>query len=315
MRIDPDRLFQAIIPLSLIARGAGDILMKHYARLDAGGVDVSTKYDGSVVTTADNESETFILAELKRVFPDIPVIAEEAVSRGEIPDISGGVFITVDPLDGTKEFLNKTGGFVVAIGIVVDGRAAAGVIYHPVFNTLYCSFGPHTATIIDGRDVTRTINVRQPSSPPRVLLNARHGDHEAVFNLYTRIFNDGCTTRSFRENTQDVCNLDPQSGIFRFCQIAQGTADLFAFASRAGQTLTGGHWWDTVPGQAIVESAGGHVVDFCGKPISYDSAQANAPFYSPPYVIAGSEKMLENIRKKEPPAPRPAKRNTLSSGA
>lgn len=296
MEVMLENLAQIMPPLCRVAREAGKILMEYYGQVKCGALAIDRKADGSIVTRADTDSESYILSELARTFPDIPVVAEEAVSQGHIPDISAGTFFTVDPLDGTKEFIGQTGGFVVAIGVVINSRAVAGVIYHPAFDELYYGFGPKTSVRIDKNSQSHKISVRQPVHPPRVLLNGKHGDHSAVYDLYARIFKDSMAG-AFRDNTQDVCTLDPQSGIFRFCQIAEGTADLFAFVLKEKTYSCGGYWWDTVPGQAIVESAGGHVVDFTGKRVFYNT-QNPASFLSPAYVVAGSGMLLENIRQK-----------------
>src|SRR6185295_7428788 len=90
--------------LALIAHGAGKLVMRHYAD----GTKARTKSDKSPVTDADEEAESFILAELRREFPGIPIVAEEESAAGRRPTV-GGHFFLVDPLDGTKEFISRNG--------------------------------------------------------------------------------------------------------------------------------------------------------------------------------------------------------------
>ncbi|MBT5374094.1 MAG: 3'(2'),5'-bisphosphate nucleotidase CysQ, partial [Rhodospirillaceae bacterium] len=101
-----------------IARKAGDIIMEIYG----GEIEVMTKADSSPVTLADQAAEDYIIPALVDLTPDIPIVAEEAASAGQIPDISGSRFWLVDPLDGTKEFISRNGEFTVNIALVEDGR-------------------------------------------------------------------------------------------------------------------------------------------------------------------------------------------------
>ena len=114
-----------------------DILTK--AALDAGqaimavhraGPHVSYKDDCSPVTEADQRAEAIILAALAAHFPDIPVVAEEAVSSGILPE-TGAEFFLVDPLDGTKEFISGKDDFTVNIALIRNGVPVVGVVYAP----------------------------------------------------------------------------------------------------------------------------------------------------------------------------------------
>ncbi len=98
--------------------------------------DASQKGDGSAVTEADKAGEAIILAALEKAFPDIPVLAEEAASEGDIPEL-GARFFLVDPLDGTREFVNKTGEFTVNIALIEDGVPVCGVVYAPGCSKLF----------------------------------------------------------------------------------------------------------------------------------------------------------------------------------
>src|SRR5690606_37038000 len=101
------------------------------------GADVIDKADGSPVTLADQEAEKLISAELSKIAPDIPMIGEESVAAGCVPDISGGTFWLVDPLDGTKEFITGGGDFTVNIALLKNFIPVMGVVYAPVSNELY----------------------------------------------------------------------------------------------------------------------------------------------------------------------------------
>ena len=118
--------------LAKIALEAGQLIMQIYET----DFDVATKGDASPVTEADEKAEAIILAGLAKIAPDIPVLAEEAVSAGDIPVI-GERFFLVDPLDGTKEFINKRGEFTVNIALIEHGRPIMGVVFAPAMDRLF----------------------------------------------------------------------------------------------------------------------------------------------------------------------------------
>ena len=125
-----------------------------------------TKADESPVTAADLAAEAVIEAGLAELAPDIPLVAEEAASEGRLPDISGGRFWLVDPLDGTREFINRNGEFTVNIGLIADGAPVLGVVHAPALNLTF------TGLVGLGRDrgprrrrTATAISVR-PRPPP-----------------------------------------------------------------------------------------------------------------------------------------------------
>ena len=113
-----------------LADRAGAVILEHYA----GEIVAATKADRSPVTEADEAAERVILAGLAELTPDIPVVAEEAVAKGGLPELRSGRFWLVDPLDGTREFLSKNGEFTVNIGLVDDGVPIMGVVTAPAKN-------------------------------------------------------------------------------------------------------------------------------------------------------------------------------------
>ncbi|HEX9767539.1 MAG TPA: inositol monophosphatase family protein, partial [Kiloniellales bacterium] len=118
--------------LKLIAERAGKEILAYYvAAAEGDGPEVREKADATPVTEADEAAEAFILEGLAKLTPDIPVVSEEAAAAGHTPDVSGGRFWLVDPLDGTREFLSRNGEFTVNIALVEDGRPVAGVVHAP----------------------------------------------------------------------------------------------------------------------------------------------------------------------------------------
>ena len=114
--------------------------------------EVFGKDDKSPVTEADRRGEEVISAALTQIAPDIPIAGEEAKSEGHCPDISGGVFWLVDPLDGTKEFVKRGSDFTVNIGLIKDGVPIAGYVFAPALNKLYWGINGIGAWIADAAD-------------------------------------------------------------------------------------------------------------------------------------------------------------------
>ncbi|MBI3441527.1 MAG: 3'(2'),5'-bisphosphate nucleotidase CysQ [Proteobacteria bacterium] len=270
-----------------IARKAGSEIMQHYA-----GTKVYIKADGSEVTDADNASEKIILAALQKLTPHIPIVSEERVAAGEVPDVSGGTFWTVDPLDGTKEFIDKTGAFVVAIALIVDNRAVMGIIHHPAMDLLYSGHGLGTASKIDksGRR-TPLIAGKNVSGDMRVLVNISYAYMPGIKGYLSQKFSD------------KTAIIDGKSGILRACQVADDLADMSFIChlahnspqAREGRTA----WWDIAPGHAIVESAGGQVETLDGQPLHYGADDLQLP----PLVYLSPSRTRALAEKKSPKTP------------
>lgn len=257
--MDESDLKKLLDAVETLAKEAGAEIMKHYA-----GTTIYIKNDGSEVTDADHAAENIILPALRKLTPDIPIVSEERVAAGEIPDVSGGTFWTVDPLDGTKEFINKTGAFVVAIALVVDNKAVMGIIYHPAMDLLYSGHGPGTASRIGSDGIRTPLGTSTSSSKDvRVLVNEPHADMPRI---------KGYLRKQFGE----AAKIDAKSGILRACQVADGLADIAIICSNKRQGRT--YWWDVAPGHAIVESAGGWVETLDGQqPLIYDAQDLQVP--------------------------------------
>lgn len=246
-------LARKLIP---VVRAAGDIEMKYYRE----GAEVIDKSDGSPVTLADQEAEKFIFQQLKEIAPGIPVVGEEAVAAGSIPDIASGTFFLVDPLDGTKEFITGGGDFTVNIGLMVDFQPVMGIVFAPVSGELYFGAdGEAFMSVGDGPE--KRIAVREtPAAGLTVVASKRHGDPEKL-NEFLR--------------GRKVEALFSRSSSLKFCAIAAGQADIYP---RLGPTCE----WDTAAGDAILRAAGGKVTTLDGKPLPY--GKADKKFLNPEFV-------------------------------
>jgi 3'(2'), 5'-bisphosphate nucleotidase len=247
--IDHMRLASALMPAVL---AAGAIEMRHYRS----GVTVEAKADQSPVTIADREAEAVLVAAIAAAEPTIPIIAEEAVSAGQMPAI-GSTFFLVDPLDGTREFIEQRGEFTVNIALVQDGVPVFGIVYAPATEELYVTLAPDRAAMarVAPREAPVTldelgltpIRTQQPDPSALVALASRsHSNPETEAFL-------GCYRIAKRTNA---------GSSLKFCAIARGAADIYP---RLGPTME----WDTAAGHAVLLAAGGSVTTLDGAPLRY----------------------------------------------
>ena len=242
--------------LARIARRAGELVLEVYATDFA----VCGKDDQSPVTEADERAEQQIVAALKVLSPQLPIVAEEAVAAGRTPAV-GSQFWLVDPLDGTKEFINRNGEFTVNIALVTDGRPVLGVVYAPALDLLFagdvaCGAWLETA---GGR---RPIHCRAvPEAGLTVIGSRSHGDAAAL-----DAFLSG----------RKVAALVSAGSSLKLCRIAAGEADLYP---RLGRTME----WDIAAGQAVLVAAGGSVCDLHGAALRY----GKPGFENPHFVASG----------------------------
>ncbi len=137
-----------------LACAAGDLIMDYYDRR----IVARAKADASPVTDADEAAERLIVEGLRSLNPDIPIVAEELFAAGQAPDIGDGPFWLVDPLDGTKEFINRNGEFTVNIALIRDGEPVEGVVLAPALPVIY--FTRHgVAYMAEGDEAPRAIRV------------------------------------------------------------------------------------------------------------------------------------------------------------
>ncbi|MCG5240843.1 3'(2'),5'-bisphosphate nucleotidase CysQ [Azospirillum doebereinerae] len=241
----PDIAVASLLPtVRTIAHEAGQVILRFYND----GIDVATKVDGSPVTQADHAAEAVILPALHHLTPGIPIVAEEATAAGHRPDISGGRFWLVDPLDGTKEFISRNGEFTVNIALIDNGVPVLGVVYAPATGDLYAAAGPGTAVHwAEGRH-DHAITVRKP--PP-----------DGLTVVASRSHGTGAEIDAFLAQYVVKDRLTCGSSL-KFCTVARGKADLYP---RFGPTSE----WDTAAGHAVLVGAGGRVEQPDGSPLLY----------------------------------------------
>lgn len=251
---------QSLPPLAAvidIVRQAGQAIMAIYATDFA----VRDKADDSPVTAADERAEALILAGLARLTPQIPVIAEEAVAAGKVPEI-GERFWLVDPLDGTREFINRNGEFTVNIALIENGAPVLGVVLAPALGKaghLFSGAQGCGAWLEDdaGR---RAIRCRAaPAAGMTVVASRSHGDATALDAF-------------FAERQIKVASLASAGSSLKLCLVAAGEADLYP---RLGRTME----WDIAAGHAVLAAAGGQVRTLAGDELRYGKPGLDNPHF------------------------------------
>lgn len=250
--------------LLLLAQSAAHEIMMVYASDFA----VKAKADLSPVTEADALAEKVILKGLNELWPETPVLAEEAASAGHIPTL-GNRFFLVDPLDGTKEFTSRNGEFTVNIALIKNLRPVMGVVYAPAINQIY--WGE-----IDGGSGYAALSLNDTLSHVTwQRLSVRKPPKDGLTVLASRSHMDTATAEFLK--TCHVKTLTSAGSSLKFCMIAKGEADLYP---RFGRTME----WDTGAGQAVLEAAGGKVCNVDGTRLTY--GKSDRGFDNPPFVAS-----------------------------
>jgi 3'(2'), 5'-bisphosphate nucleotidase len=253
---DPTALAPIAWRLADIAIAAGGSIMNVY---DAPG-EVDLKADGSPLTAADLASEAIIAARLAAEFPGLPVISEEAAIATCGLGARGETFLLVDPLDGTKEFISRSGEFTVNIAVIAGGRPVAGVVYAPALAKLWLGVLDAEAALVRADAATGRVGdaARQP-------IRVRPRPAGGLTAVASRSHLDA-KTAAFLAGLP-VADRNSIGSSLKFCLVAEGLADVYP---RFGPTME----WDTAAGQAVLEAACGRVLAPEGAPLRYGKATA-----------------------------------------
>ncbi|MFO1113467.1 MAG: 3'(2'),5'-bisphosphate nucleotidase CysQ [Rhodospirillales bacterium] len=223
---------------------------------------VEQKGDASPVTVADQRAEELIIAALRREVSDAwPIVAEEAVAAGEIPEVDGRPFWLVDPLDGTKEFIKRQGEFTVNIALIENGLPKLGVVHAPAKNATYWGSPLGAFADIDGAG-PRPIACRPMPATGLIAVASKSHRNPELEEFLARY---------------DLAESISSGSSIKFCLVASGRADLYP---RTGRTME----WDTAAGQAVVMFAGGAVNRMDGTPLTY----GKPGFENPHFVVLGA---------------------------
>ena len=231
--------------LLALACAAGDEIMRIYGRTDV----VLQKSDRTPLTEADLASHRCIVSGLSKLTPDLPILSEESVSIDENERLQWNDYWLVDPLDGTKEFLNRNGEFTVNIARISNHQAIFGVVYVPAHRMLYWGGEGYGAYRQHESDEVVSLEVQSPA-PERVRVLGSRSHPSPDLEAYL--------------SQLGAYDFQAAGSSLKFCRIAEGEADVYP---RFGPTSE----WDTAAGHAILVASKGDVVDLAGHQLRYNS--------------------------------------------
>jgi 3'(2'), 5'-bisphosphate nucleotidase len=254
-----------------IASQAGAFIMSIYR----GGPKVTTKPDGSPVSDADIGAERLIREQLAKLLPGVPVLGEEAFDPAR-PPVLPELFLAVDPLDGTREFVNRSDEFTVNIALIASGQPIVGCVYAPARDLMFVAgASAFRADLAPGATVPEfdALHAIRTSAYPKNLRAVASRSH-----LDPR-------SQAVLEKLNVVSTCSAGSSL-KFCVIAQGDADVYP---RLAPTME----WDTAAGHAVLVAAGGCVMDQRGVPLSYGKVAAG--FRNDGFIAWGGEPLIRQV--------------------
>jgi len=238
LSIDRARL---VDELAVAVREAGEAILELVRR----GFEVESKRDSSPVTEADRAAELVILAALAKAAPGVPVVAEEEVAAGRIPEL-GDTYFLVDPLDGTKEFVRGGDDYTVNIGLIERGLPTLGVVFAPASGRLHGGSVGDGAWVDEGQGKT-PIRTRPRGELTTAVASKSHLNQATVDYLEAAVGN---------------CGFVSVGSSLKFCILAEGKADIYPRAAPTSE-------WDTAAGHAVLLAAGGLVDGADGEALRY----------------------------------------------
>lgn len=251
--------YEALVPVMReLALEAGDVIMEIYNSDD---FEVKVKSDESPVTAADEAADAVISAGLSKAFPEVMLVTEE---QADSHKAKGDTFLIVDPLDGTKEFINRRGDFTVNIALVENGVPTRGVVYAPAKNRMFF-------TLPAGQSVEETGALDRKAIGSTSQISVSDPDNSALMVVASKSHRDQATDDYIGKYS--VRDMKSAGSSLKFCLIATGEADLYP---RVGRTME----WDTAAGHAVLNGAGGAVVRFEDHaPLLYGKDGFANPFF------------------------------------
>lgn len=249
-------------------RQAGQVALEFY-RAD---FTVTHKPDCTPVTEADVAVDQIIVPALRVAFPHVPVVSEERVSSFDSADGADRFFL-VDPIDGTKEFVNGTDEFTINIALIEHGRPVGGIVYAPALGRLF---------LADIGGPSQELCERGSKTDIRV----RGCDDEGDLVALASRSHDTPATAEFLDN-HAIKNRVAAGSSLKFCMLAAGKADIYP---RFGPTME----WDTAAGHAVLAAAGGQVTTIDNQPLTYGK-----PGFRNPDFIASSPQALARCLGRE----------------
>lgn len=230
--------------LIALTKKASDAIMEVY---NARTTIVEYKSDNSPITQADIQSHAILMEGLPRLFPDIPIVSEESDKEHNQKLVGRSKFWLIDPIDGTQDFVNGTGEFCIAVGLIVNNKPSFGLIVAPTFDTVYYG-GPNMGSFkkVGGLEPEQ-ISVR--AHTPHIVGVSRSQRSESTRSFIDKYF-PGSESRQI-------------GSMLKQAKLAEGEIDVYPTVS---QPLS---LWDAAAGNAIIAGAGGYMTRLDGTALDY----------------------------------------------
>lgn len=266
--ISTEQLKQLLQDAKEIAREAGKAILSIY---QDGDYEQITKSDQTPVTSADYTSNEVLTAALGKLTPDIPIISEEMKPIDFAERKKWSRYWLLDPLDGTQEFISRSGFFAVNIALVENGWPMLGVIYWPCEDVTYYAakgLGCYKKIHQDDQSITSRIRVAKQSDPTRIRV------------AISRVQKLSTVTRYLHDNIEPTY-AKYGSCALKSCFVAEGLADCYLRVGPTGE-------WDTGAPHVIVEEAGGKILDSEFNPLSYNQRKS---LKNPDFFVLGDQEL------------------------
>lgn len=228
------------LEVTAIAEQAGELICELYK----GNTEVFEKKDGSPVTQADQQSHFFLKKHLEKVTPQIPLISEEDESSWAL---KSPLYWLVDPLDGTKGFIKKTGEFCISIALMKDHHPILGIIHIPLTHETFYGYGDQAIRQYKG-EKTQIQTRPLPKEGMTLLMGGYGKKYKKQEDFFLKAF--------------PIAKIERMHSAIKFALVASGKADLYIRFEDCRE-------WDTAAGQALVEAAGGIMTNLDGSPFLY----------------------------------------------
>lgn len=253
-------LKELINPCIELAKKAGVKTLEFYkTNVDLG---IKTKLDSTPVTNADIAAHNVIVEGLKALTPELPILSEEAANIPYHERKQWNVYWLIDPVDGTKEFINQTDEFTVNIALIKNGHSILGVIYAPVLDDCYFAYENQGA-------------YKQHKNQTPAKITSRRVDPKSLFATVSRRHSVQQAV-SFLEKIPNHTKI-PKGSSLKTCLIAEGLADAYPCFGKTSE-------WDMGAAQCIIEEAGGMMVSLEFQPIVFNQKES---LLNPPLLVVG----------------------------
>jgi 3'(2'), 5'-bisphosphate nucleotidase len=252
-----------------IAREAGELILDYY---QTNTYEAFTKDDSTPVTSADLAAHERITSRLNALTPNIPVLSEEAADISLDKRSQWPTYWLVDPLDGTQEFIARSGDFATVIALIDNNKPVMGVVYGPISGVTYFAHQGHGAwkIIQSGEEIQINSHQHHETKPSIAVAISRRQNINNV------------TSRLSTEWNYDLVPLG--SAALKACLVAEGAVDCYLRLGPTGE-------WDTAATQCIVEEAGGRILSTALKPLSYNLRET---LENPNFIVIGDEQLPWN---------------------